>query len=158
QHDWTPLAELLLICAARAQHVERVIRPALAEGKVVVCDRYAGSTIAYQGAGRGIPVEQIHELHRIGTGDLWPDLTVILDIDAAKGRGRSLRRLRSESIDEGRFEAPDAAFHERVRRSFLAQAEARPTEHAVIDADRPLEQVHADVVQRILAALGTGEK
>ncbi len=139
--DWDPMAELLLMVAARVQHVTRVIRPALEAGRVVLCDRYVGSTLAYQGAGRGLDERFILELHRQAVG-LLPDLTVLLDVDPRVGLRRSLRRLAAGGQDEGRFESLDMAFHERVRASFLAQAagtrsvviDAAASEEAVIDA------------------------
>jgi dTMP kinase len=143
-HHWTAMAELLLINAARAQHVEAVIAPALAGGRAVLCDRFVGSTIAYQGGGRGLPVDTVLALHRIATGDLWPDLTILLDIEPERAVARSRRRLAASGSDEGRFEALDLDFHRRVRQSFLEQAAARPATHAVIDADRPPEAVLAD--------------
>jgi dTMP kinase len=151
--DWTSRAELLLMNAARAQHVERVIRPALSEGRVVLCDRYVAASLAFQGAGRGLPQPEILELHRIATGDLWPDLTIILDIDVRRGLARSRRRNAESALDEGRFEALDLDFHERVRRSYLDQAAAWPERHAVIDADRPQDEVQRDVQARVLALL-----
>ena len=151
--DWTASAELLLMSAARAQHVERVIRPALAEGRVVLCDRYVAATLAFQGAGRGLPQDQILAVHRIATGDLWPDLTVILDIDVRRGLARSRRRNAEAALDEGKFEALDLDFHERVRRSYLDQAAAWPERYAVIDADRPQDVVRRDVQARVLALL-----
>jgi dTMP kinase len=152
-HRWTATAELLLINAARTQHVEAVIAPALAAGRVVLCDRFVGSTIAYQGGGRGLPEETILALHRIATGDLWPDLTILLDIEPERAVARSQRRLAASGSDEGRFEALDLDFHRRVRRSFLDQAAARPATHAVIDADRPPDQVLADARRALLARL-----
>jgi len=151
--DWTARAELLLMNAARAQHVERVIRPALAEGRIVLCDRYAAATLAFQGAGRGLPQDEILALHRIATGDLWPDLTIILDIDVRRGLARSRRRNAEAALDEGRFEALDLDFHERVRRSYLDQEAAWPERYAVIDADRPQDEVQRDVRERVLALL-----
>jgi dTMP kinase len=148
--DWEPMAELLLINAARVPHVGKVIRPAIEEGKIVLCDRFVASTIAYQGAGRGIPVEQILELHRISVGDLWPDLTVILDVDPRKGIDRSRKRLQTNQVNEGRFEKLDLAFHQRVRKSFLDQAAMDSNRYAVIDADRPPLNVQQEVLQRVL--------
>ena len=153
-HDWTPLAELLLMNAARAQHVERVIRPALEAGRIVICDRYAAATLAFQGAGRGLAEAAILDLHRIATGGLWPDLTVILDIDIRTGLARSRRRNAAAGLDEGRFEALDLDFHERVRQSYLAQAARRPERYAVIDADRVEAEVQQDVLDRVQEAVG----
>ncbi|WP_145109595.1 dTMP kinase [Cereibacter sediminicola] len=146
---WDPMAELLLMTAARVQHVRRVIAPALEAGRIVLSDRYAGSTLAYQGTGRGLSESFIRALHAEATGDLWPDLTLILDLDAATGLARSRRRLTGSAIDEGRFESLDLAFHERIRQSFRAQAARDPERHAVIDASGTPEEVQA----RALAAL-----
>jgi dTMP kinase len=147
--EWDPGAELLLMTAARVQHVQRVIAPALAAGRVVVCDRFLGSTLAYQGAGRGLPAPLILELHRRFVGGLMPDLTVLLDVDPRIGLSRSVRRLGVDSVDEGRFEALALSFHERVRAAFLAQAEADPSRSIVIDASRPLAEVQADVIDQV---------
>jgi dTMP kinase len=99
--SWTPLAETLLMVADRAQHIERVIAPALAAGTHVISDRFVLSTLSYQGAGRGVPAALIRDLHRQSCGDLWPDLTVIFDIDPAIGLARSKRRLSRSGSDEG---------------------------------------------------------
>ena len=155
-HDWEPQAELLLIAAARAQHVARVIRPALAAGRVVVSDRYVGSTLAYQGAGRGVDAGLIRTVHALSTADLWPDLTVVLDVDPAVALARGMARLRAEGSREDRFEALGLAFQQRVRRSFLDQAAAAPERHAVVDANRPLAAVQADVAAVVRRFLGRG--
>ena len=151
--DWTAKAELLLMNAARTQHVERVIRPALAAGGIVLCDRYVAATIAFQGAGRGLELSEILDLHRIATGDLWPDLTLILDVDVRRGLERSRRRNAAQALDEGRFEALELDFHERVRQSYLDQAAARPDSYLVIDAARPEDEVQRDVRQAVLSRL-----
>ncbi len=150
---WDQGSELLLMTAARVQHVKRVIRPALAAGRIVLCDRFVGSTLAYQGSGRGLPPALIRDLHRTFVDDVWPDLTVLMDVDAAMGLGRSRQRLagaRAEGgADEGRFEALDLGFHERVRAAFLEQAEAAPDATIIIDASRPLDSVRPDVVTQV---------
>ena len=146
---WDQGSELLLMTAARVQHVKRVIRPALAAGRIVLCDRFVGSTLAYQGAGRGLPLALIRDLHRIFVDDVWPDLTVLMDVDAGAGVRRSRQRLSSTKADEGRFEALDLDFHERVRGAFLEQAEAEPSSTIIIDAARPLDDVRPDVVARV---------
>jgi len=153
-HDWEPMAELLLMTAARVQHVARVIRPALEEGRVVLCDRFVGATIAYQGGGRGISTAKILQLHKIALDDIWPDLTVILDLDPATGLERSRARLSSSGSSETRFEDLDLSFHQRVRQSFLDQAAERPQSYTIIDADRPSQIVQEDVLQTVLKALG----
>jgi dTMP kinase len=148
---WDRHAELLLITAARIQHVKRVIEPALRAGKTVLCDRFLASTLAYQGAGRGIPTEQILDLHRRFVGNIQPDLTILLDLDPAIGLARSARRLHSASLDEGRFEALDLAFHLQVRSAFLAIAATTPT--LIIDASQSQPEVQAAITARVLAWL-----
>lgn len=148
-HDWDSQAELLLVAAARAQHVARVIRPALAAGRVVVSDRYAGSTLAYQGAGRGLDEAAIRSVHALTTGDLWPDLTVLLDVDPRRALARSLDRLQADGSGEDRFEALGLEFQRLVCRSFLDQARAAPDRHVVVDANRPLDEVQAEVAEAV---------
>jgi dTMP kinase len=121
-----PLSEVMLLCAARAQHVSDVIRPALSAGQIVLCDRFVDSTIAYQGYGRGVDFGFLDVLCRAATGNLEPDLTLLIDVPIELSRRR---------IDEKRFdrvEAEDDAFHERVRRGFLEIARASPR-HRVLD-------------------------
>ncbi len=150
--DWDPTAELLLMVAARVQHVARVIRPALAAGRVVLCDRFVGSTLAYQGAGRGLDSGFILDLHRQAVG-LLPDLTVVLDVDPRVGLLRSERRLAASGQDEGRFEGLDLAFHARVRESFLTQA--ANLRSVVIDAAAPAADVEQAVMDAVDAFLST---
>jgi dTMP kinase len=151
--DWTPMAELLLIAADRAQHVERTIRPALDSGRLVLTDRYVGSTLAYQGAGRGLAEADIRALHQLTTGDLWPDLTLVLDVDPAIALRRGLARLAAEASAEDRFEALGLDFARRVRASFLAQATAAPGRHIVLDASAPLATVQATALKAVRRAL-----
>ena len=150
---WEPRAELLLMTAARVQHVARVIRPAVAAGRIVVSDRYAGSTLAYQGAGRGMDDGLIRDLHAKVVDDLWPDLTVVLDLDPAIGLARSRKRLSDAAIDEGRFESLALSFHRRIRAAFLAQAAAAPERHVVIDASGTPEAVQAAALAAVVASL-----
>lgn len=144
---WDPGAELLLMTAARVQHVRRVIAPALQAGLLVLCDRYIGSTLAYQGAGRGLPADLILDLHHRIVAGPEPDLTVLLDVDPHAGLARSRRRLRQSGANEGRFEALDLAFHQRVRAAFLAHARTVPS--VAIDAGAPQSSVIADVLARV---------
>ena len=148
---WEQEAELLLMTAARVQHVRRVIAPAIAAGTTVVCDRFVGSTLAYQGGGRGLPADLILDLHRRLVDDFWPDLTIILDVDPRTGLQRSRRRLAAQAQDEGRFEDLDLAFHDRVRQSFLAQAAQNPHLSVVIDAAQPAAQVQQAAIAHGLA-------
>lgn len=145
---WDPRSELLLMTAARVEHVNRVILPALAAGQLVISDRFVGSTIAYQGAGRGLPEAFIRDLHDQAVSGIVPDMTLILDIDPEIGLHRSRKRLLTADLDEGRFEALDLSFHQRIRTSFLDQASRHPHRHTVIDAGGTPDEVRA----RALAA------
>ncbi len=138
-----PRAELYLFLADRAQHVEEIIRPALGRGEWVICDRYADSTIAYQGAGRGMNSDWLQRLNDDATGGLWPDITFLLDLPEELGLKRALRRNAESGLGEteGRFEAETLAFHHRVRQGFLARAEAFPRRFNILDASLPPENV-----------------
>ena len=140
--------ELLLMFAARAQHLAEVIRPALAAGRWVLCDRFTDATYAYQGGGRGIPMERIAVLEDWVQGELRPDHTLLLDMPVAAGLERAGTRSEPD-----RFEQEKQAFFERVRETYLARAEAEPVRFHVIDASPALEQVQiqlASVLQQIL--------
>ncbi|HOD50840.1 MAG TPA: dTMP kinase [Candidatus Hydrogenedentes bacterium] len=132
----SPVAELLLYEAARAQHVAERIKPALDNGIIVICDRFADSTTAYQGAGRVLPLDTVLALHRVATGTVWPDLTIVLDIPAEAGLKRA-----AAARDRDRIEREPLAFHQRVRAEFLRIAEAEPERVKVVDASQPLETV-----------------
>jgi dTMP kinase len=133
-------AELLLVFAARAQHIAQVIQPALARGAWVLSDRFTDATFAYQGGGRGLSTETIAQLEQLVQGDLRPDLTLILDIDVELGLNRA--RQRGE-LD--RFESETMAFFERVRSAYRARAEQAPSRYALVDAGQELEAVQADI-------------
>ena len=129
--DRTGRADALLFAASRAQHVEEVIRPGLARGAVVVCDRYADSSLAYQGAGEGVPMGELRAVQAFATGGLAPDLTILLDLPVEAG-------LRRKAAEVTRFEAyHDVAYHERVRAAFLGFAESEPGRYVVVDATLP---------------------
>ncbi len=132
--------ELLLVFAARAEHLARLIRPALAAGQWVLCDRFTDATYAYQGYGRGLSLERIAELERMVQGDLRPDLTLLLDVPVETGLARASAR---GGLD--RFEQEQAAFFERVREGYLARAAAEPERFRVIDAGQPLDLVQARI-------------
>jgi len=138
---WSPLSETLLILADRAAHLERVIRPALAEGKYVVCDRFFDSTKAYQGVAGGLGLDVIHNLQQPVLGKTLPDVTLLLDIDPEKG----LRRAQ-ERGGELRFESKTLAYHRTLRNAFLDFAAQEPERIFVIDADRDVEAVSADIL------------
>jgi len=131
-------SEALLFAACRAQLVEDVIRPALAAGKVVLCDRFADSTVAYQGGGRGLPAELVASVNRLACGEVRPDLTVLLDLDPADGLARASAR---DSGKADRLEALDLAFHRRVRDAYHALARSEPARILVLDATRPQAEV-----------------
>lgn len=144
----SPAADVLLFNAARAEHVSAVLQPALAAGRVVVCARYADSTLAYQGHGSGQPLDVLATVIRYATGGLTPDRTVLLDLPVESG----LRR--KPAADITRFEvAFDVAYHERVRAGFLGLAEAEPSRWRVVDADRPEDAVFEDVLAAALEVL-----
>jgi dTMP kinase len=138
---WSPVTETLLMYAARRDHVERVIRPALARSAWVVCDRFADSTRAYQGAAGGTDPALIAALETYILEDTRPDLTLIFDLPVAVGLGRAHERAGAEM----RFESKGQAFHERLRQGFLAIARAEPERCAVIDATGSLNEVEARV-------------
>ncbi len=138
---WSPLTETLLMYAARRDHVERVIAPAIARGAVVLCDRFLDSTRAYQGAGGGTPADLIQALEAHVVGDLPPDLTLILDLPVAEGLARAAARGEAEA----RFEAKGQAFHERLRAGFLAIAAAEPARCVVIDATADVDGVEGAI-------------
>ncbi|HSA93220.1 MAG TPA: dTMP kinase [Terriglobales bacterium] len=157
-------AEMALMFAARAQHIAEVIRPALEAGRFVLCDRFTDSTEAYQGGGRRLGAEPVLALHRILCGDLQPDLTILMDSDVAASVERARRRNRrvadaavaTAALDENRFEQESRAFFQRVRDAYLAIARRETGRVVVMDARRPIETVHAEIVQtvrqRLLAA------
>lgn len=140
------LAEALLFNAARADHLARLIRPALAAGRWVICDRFADSTRAYQGAADGISKTVLGQLERIVVGATQPDLTLMLDIDVGTGLARAAARAGADA-----FEARERTFHERLRQGFLAIARAEPGRCALIDASGVAEEV----AQRIKEAVDT---
>ncbi|AIZ45314.1 thymidylate kinase [Deinococcus radiopugnans] len=139
-----PLPEFLLYSASRAQLVTNVIRPALGRGEVVVCDRYADSSLAYQGFGRGLDAELLRGITAAATGGLWPHLTVLLDLDPQLGLERAARRGQPD-----RLERADLAFHQRLRQGFLELADADPERFLVLDAT--LDE--AELEQRIWEAV-----
>lgn len=128
--------ELLLVFAARAQHLAEVIRPALARGAVVLCDRFTDATYAYQGGGRGLSLERIATLENFVQGTLRPDLTLVFDLPVEIGLSRAAARGRLD-----RFEQEGQAFFEAVRQAYLARAKAAPQQYKLIDASQSLAQV-----------------
>ena len=142
-----PTAELLMVFAARAQHLNNHILPALNAGKWVLCDRFTDATYAYQGCGRGLSTATIEQLEMLVQADLRPDLTLYLDVDVKVGLERA--RQRGE-LD--RFEQEDIAFFERVRQGYLARVAASPQRYAVVNAGQSLEKVQQDILAILTAA------
>jgi dTMP kinase len=148
-----PLAELALIYAARAQHLEAVVRPALARGEIVVSDRFNDASLAYQGYGRKLGVETVRAFDRIVCGPTQADLTIVLDLDPrvalARAQGREIRR----NSTRGRFEAAGLEFHQRVRAGYLAIARREPRRVKLIRADRPVAEVQREIARLVDAFL-----
>ena len=152
--DITPGCEMLLYAAARAQHLDQVIRPALQEERLVLCDRYLDATLAYQGYGRGLDLDMILTLHCLETLTLRPDLTLLFDLDARLALDRARGRDSMTSPDETRFEQEDLAFHERVRAGYLELARKEPKRFVVLDAGGTPAEMHERVravVERFLS-------
>jgi dTMP kinase len=144
----SPLTEALVYAADRAEHVEALIRPALAQGSIVITDRYVDSTLAYQGAGRSLDATELEQLAEIATGGLRPDLTVVLDIDPVDGLGRA--------GDHDRIEAEPLDFHQRVREHFLGLASADPEHYLVVPATGDVDTIHAAIRRAVEPLLPVG--
>ena len=158
-----PMAELALMFAARAQHAEEVILPALAAGQIVLCDRFTDSSEAYQGGGRKLGSKPVYDLHRVLVGDLQPDLTILMDSDVAdsvdRARRRNLAQSKGSTTDENRFERENRAFFTRVRTAYLEIAKREPDRVTLVDARGTPDQTHTkivEVVRRKLTVLESG--
>ncbi|MFQ5877064.1 MAG: dTMP kinase [Acidobacteriota bacterium] len=157
--DMTATCELLLYGAARAQHVEQVIRPALRQGRVVLCDRFMDATLAYQGYGRGIAIDLIRRLHGLVVPAQPPHRTVLFDIEARAGLERARARDRTGARGGTRFEREEVEFHERVRAGYLELSRQEPDRIVVVDARGGLREVHARLLQALqdlLDGIGAG--
>lgn len=148
-----PIAELLLFAADRAQHVEFLIKPALAEGRIVISDRYADATFAYQGAGRGFPEETVNEIIKLATGGLKPDLTLFFDITVENAIRRMAER-HEVGAGKNRMDAETTEFYVNVRKAYLGIAERERERFKIIDANASIEETHAKVVEMITDFLG----
>ena len=146
------LSELLLVFAARAQHLARTIRPALAAGTCVLCDRFTDATVAYQGAGRGLSLSAIAQLRALVHRDLQPDMTLLLDAPVEIGMSRA-----SERGELDRFEQEQMSFFERVRQGYIDQAQADPDRYRIIDASQSLSDVQADIRDVLMPWLGQAD-
>lgn len=145
-HEISSSTELFLYLADRAQHVNEIIQPAIEAGKVVLCDRFTDSTVAYQGYGRGIDLALLHQLNRLADGGVRPDITFLLDCPVKLGLSRtSKRQSESGQPREDRFEREKIEFHDKVRAGFLEMAQAEPARFRVIDASRSIEEVWLDI-------------
>lgn len=139
-----PVTELLLYNASRVQHVQEVIMPAMQRGDIVITDRFSDSTVAYQGYGRGIPLEIIEAIDRIATGGLKPDITILIDLDVRTGLARNRE---ADKID--RLEREDISFHEKVRKGFLTLAEHEKERFVKIDGSADIDTIHTRIADSI---------
>jgi dTMP kinase len=146
--DIEPTAELLLYMADRAQHINSVVKPALAAGRIVLCDRYFDATVVYQGFARGLDIDIITRLHAILFEDLKPDHTLLLDLAPEVGLARAWKQLNSgqRANGESRFEEETLAFHEKVRSGYLELARRDPDRFRIIDATRDAKQVRSSII------------
>jgi dTMP kinase len=149
--DLTGETELFLYLADRAQHVREVIRPALEQNKVVISDRFADSTVAYQGYGRGLDPKLLHSFNQAAIGEYGPDLTILLDIEPEIGLKRAMmRNMREQKVrQEGRFEAEALSFHKKVREGYLTLAMLHRSRIRVVDASRSPEEVEKDIAAAV---------
>jgi dTMP kinase len=154
-NDMLPATELLLVTAARAQHVGQVIKPERAAGRIVLCDRYVDATIAYQGYAAGLGSETVMRCHDMFVDGLMPDLTVLLDCSVELGLQRSRDRNCAAGcqIDEGRFEERETDFHERVRQGYLQQARCEPGRFVIISAQGTPDEIHHRILEAVLPPL-----
>ncbi|MBE6455104.1 MAG: dTMP kinase [Alphaproteobacteria bacterium] len=154
QDRWDKLTELLLFSAARRDHLVKKILPTVQSGNIILSDRYADSTIAYQCFGYGFNEAVYHQaelLYQLIADDFYPDLTIILDIDVKKGLERSKKRAGN---NEQRFEAMDLSFHQNLKDGFLFLSRKYPHRYAVIDANRSIEEIHQDIITVVRERLG----
>lgn len=155
----SPIAELFLYAADRAQHVQEVISPALVQGKWVLCDRYLDATTVYQGYSRGLDMDLVRLLNKTATGGLLPDMTFLLDCPVEVGLGRALTRNRTmEQEDQGRFEMEEKRFHESVREGYLKLAETEKERFVLIDASLNENEMEALIFSHIKPMLGAQER
>ena len=149
-------AEVFLFAAARAQHTDAVIRPALDKGQVILCDRFSDATIAYQAYGRGLPLEAVREICRFASRGLSPRLTLLFDLPVEKGLERAFRRIagREERSREDRFEREHLDFHRRIREGYLTIAREEPDRVKIVDASRDIESTRLEVRAILSSFLG----
>jgi len=148
-----PVTEILLYSAARAQHVGELIRPALEQGQIVVTDRYAASTLAYQGYGRGLDLGMLRTITEFATGGLYPDLIIYLDLDVTVGLQRKLGDRRQGRGEWNRMDQQTVAFHRRIRQGYLEMAREATDRWLTIDATQPVETIHRIILGRVKSLL-----
>jgi dTMP kinase len=152
-----PAAEILLYSASRAQLVGQVIGPALESGQIVLCDRYADSTLAYQGYGHGLSLESLQAITRFATGGLKPDLTIYLDISVEEGLKRKKLAFQAGESELNRMDLKEVAFHRRVREGYLRMVADEPERWLLLDASRPFEVIQSDIRAQVGEALSIAE-
>ena len=145
----TAAAELLLFYASRSQNILEKIEPSLAQGEMVICDRFYHASMAYQGYGRGIPIDFIDKLTDLVCGSRRPELTILLDIEPEIGLTRARTRNSKRTEDEGRFEMEDVRFYTKIRNGYLELAAREPQRIQIINADRSIEEVHQSILQTL---------
>ena len=154
----TPMAELTLMYAARAQHLVEVLRPALAGGEIVVSDRYNDASLAYQGYGRKLGIEPVRAFDRTICGPTQPDLTIVLDLPPQLALSRAVLREQQRNLNRARFEAEGVKFQRRVRAGYLEIARQEPERVKVIRADRALDEVQAEIRRLVDGVLARWER
>ena len=148
--NWTPLAEIMLFFTARHMHVETKIKPALEQGKIVICDRFTDSTIAYQGYGHGFDLDKLMQIKDLSIGNFSPDMTFILDIPVNDGLARADQRMHDNGAStEDRFERIGTEFHERLRQGFLTTAKKDSQRCHIIDARGAIKDIHQQIIKKI---------
>lgn len=145
-----PLAELFLYLAARIQHYREVISPALGQGKIVLCDRFADATMAYQGYGRGLDLAWIEKMHDRTMENVKPNLTFLLDLPVEEGLKRALKRMENNPLKEDRFEKEALDFHQRVREGYLILARQEPQRIVALDGLQEAQIIHRQIVSHVL--------
>lgn len=151
--NWSPEAEVLLLYTARQMHAQDLIKPALKQGKIVVSDRFADSTRAYQSYGHGLPLEYVNNIHAFVLGNMEPDITFLLDIPVEEGLKRSKGHLQKSKDEreqtEDRFEGLDISFHKKLREGFLELAKANPERFVVLDATRDIDTLQETIRKKV---------
>jgi len=151
--EMLPITEALLYSASRAQHVAQVIRPALERGQIVVSDRYAASTMAYQGYGHGLELQMLQQITELVTEGLTPDLTIYLDLEVTIGLKRKLKDSQQGQGEWNRMDQLDIAFHRRVREGYLEMARQEPSRWMIVDATQSIQWIHEHILERVESLL-----